>query len=225
MLVRLLCLATLLLPVSALAQAMGEEAKVCNDVGLSGFDYDEYRAREWPQEAQRIKGDAPNVARQDNRLRLEIDGGKVVDLYDCLNGDGSYGYLYERYDGPGGFYVVGTPAYEDFYYTLVMKKTGKTFAIPALPVWSPDRSRFAYAVCNLLNARAQIAVMRMVGGQPKLQGEVPLPCISLGDCRIVWESNTVVSADCHAHPGQASSRELVRLTRQGASWMATTSNR
>ena len=106
MLVRLLCLAALLLSSGALAQAMGEEAKACVQNGSPpSAEYErENLAREWPQEAQRFRGDVPNVARQGDRLRLAIDGGKAIELQDCPYGDTAYQYLYERFDDPGRFY-------------------------------------------------------------------------------------------------------------------------
>ena len=117
MLARLLCLAALLLPVGALAQAMGEKAKTCVPNGAPpGAEYERgNQTREWPEEAQRFRSDAPNVARQGDRLRLAIDGGKSVDLQDCPYGDSAYQFLYERFDDPGRFYVVRTPAHEDFF--------------------------------------------------------------------------------------------------------------
>ncbi|MDP1907837.1 MAG: hypothetical protein Q8K85_06025, partial [Hyphomicrobium sp.] len=127
MLARLACLAALLLPAAALAQATGEEPKACvlNGAPPSQEYERENQTKEWPQEVQRFKGDVPNVARQGDRLRLAVDGGKTIELQDCPYGDTAYQYLYERFDDPGRFYVVRTPAYEDFSYTLVMKRTGR----------------------------------------------------------------------------------------------------
>ena len=52
----------------------------------------------------------------------------------------AYHYLYEHYDQAGRFYVVRTPAYEDFSYTLVMMRTGRLFTVYGTPVWSSDKS-------------------------------------------------------------------------------------
>lgn len=116
MLARLVCLAALLLPAVAFAQTTGDEPKACVPNGAPlGQDHErENVTKEWPQESQRFRGDVPNVARQGERLRLAIDGGKVIELQDCPYGDTAYQYLYERFDDPGRFYVVRTPAYEDF---------------------------------------------------------------------------------------------------------------
>lgn len=233
MLARLVCLlALLIVPGAARAQEPWTRPDGCvakNWSEVEGFrNWINHTPRDnsldWAEERSRWSGRG-DVWRWLDRLYLAIDGGRVVSLVDCPFTDSLYLYRYEKYDEIARFHIVGVQFYEDFLYALVMKKTGKIVAIPELPVWSPDRSRFAYAACNLLNSRAQIAVMDMAGEEPKLEGEAPLPCVSLGDCRISWESNTVVIADCQAHPGQAPGREVVRLTRQGESWMATTSNR
>jgi len=56
------------------------------------------RAEDWPQEAQRLRADVPNVSRREDRLWLAIDGGTAVELQDCPYGEAGYRYLYERYD-------------------------------------------------------------------------------------------------------------------------------
>ena len=97
----------------------GEAARACVRDGAPSQDYERESAKDWQHEAQRFKSNEQNVSRQRDRLRLALDGGKTVELVDCPYGDSAYQYLYERYDQAGRFYVIRTPAHEDFSYTLV----------------------------------------------------------------------------------------------------------
>jgi hypothetical protein len=197
MLVRLLCLAALLLPAGALAQARGEEAKACVRNGPSpSAEYErENQTKEWPQEAQRFRGDAPSVARQGDRLRLAIDGGKVVELQDCPYGDTAHQYLYERFDDPGRFYVVRTPAYEDFSYTLVMKRTGRLFTVHGAPVWASDKSRFLTVACSLLPERGTLSIHKPSDDGLAVEAEIVLPC-AMESCSARWDFQSWISVSC-----------------------------
>ena len=93
-----------------------------------------------------------------DRLRLALDGGKTIELVDCPYGAGAYQYLYERYDQAGRFYVIRTPAHEDFSYTLVMMRTGRLFTVYGAPVWASDKSRFLTVACSLLPQRGSLAI-------------------------------------------------------------------
>lgn len=197
MLVRLLYLAVLLLPTGTLAQAMGEEAKTCVPNGTSlGAEYERgNQTREWPEEAQRFQSDAPNVARRGDRLRLAIDGGKSVELQDCPYGDRAYQFLYERFDDPGRFYVVRTPAHEDFSYTLVMKRTGRLFTVYGAPVWAQDKSRFLTVACSLLPARGALTIQAPSGDGLVTEAEIPLPC-AVESCSARWDFQSWISVSC-----------------------------
>jgi hypothetical protein len=197
MLVLLLCLAALLLTTGAFAQANGEEAKTCVPNGEPlGAEYErENQTKEWPEEALRFRGDVPNVVRQGNRLRLAIDGGKVVELQDCPYGDTAYQYLYERFDDPGRFYVVRTPAYEDFSYTLVAKRTGRLFTVYGAPVWASDKSRFLTVACSLLPERGTLTIFAPSGDGLATEAEVPLPC-TMESCSARWDFQSWISVSC-----------------------------
>ncbi len=197
MLVRLLCLVALLLPAGAFAQAVGEEAKACLQSGSSpSAEYErENQTKEWPQEALRFRGDVPNVGRQDDRLRLAIDGGKVVELRDCPYGDTAYQYLYERFDDPGRFYVVRTPAYEDFSYTLVMKRTGRLFTVYGAPVWASDKSRFLTVACSLLPERGTLSIHKPSDDGLAVEAEIALPC-AMESCSARWDFQSWISISC-----------------------------
>ncbi len=197
MLVRLLCLVALLLPAGAFAQAMGEEAKACLQSGPPpGAEYErENQTKEWPDEAQRFRGDVPNVGRRDDRLRLAIDGGKMVELQDCPYGDTAYQYLYERFDDPGRFYVVRTPAYEDFSYTLVMKRTGRLFTVYGAPVWASDKSRFLTVACSLLPERGTLSIHKPSNDGLAVEAEIALPC-AMESCSARWDFQSWISISC-----------------------------
>lgn len=220
MLVRLLCLVALLLPFGALAQAMGEEAKPCVQSGPPpSAEYErENLTKEWPLEAQRFRGDAPNVARQGDRLRLAIDGGKVVELQDCPYGDTSYQYLYERFDDPGRFYVIRTPAYEDFSYTLVMKRTGRLFTVHGAPVWASDKSRFLSVACSLLPERAALSIYKPSDDGLAVEVEIALPC-AMESCSARWDFQSWISVSCtpRDEPGKKGT-EFVVLRGSDGKW-------
>jgi hypothetical protein len=220
MLARLLCLAALLLPTGVLAQAMGEEAKACvpNGAPLGAENERENQTKEWPQEARRFGGDVPNVARQGDRLRLAIDGGNVVELQNCPYGDTAYQYLYERFDDPGRFYVVRTPAYEDFSYTLVMKRTGRLFTVYGAPVWASDKSRFLTVACSLLPERGTLTVFAPSGEGLATESEVPLPCAT-ESCSARWDFQSWISVSCtpRDEPGKKGT-EFVAIRGNDGKW-------
>ena len=218
MLARLLYLAALLLPTGVFAQAMGEAAKVCVQGGVPAVSEDkrENLDKAWREEAQRFRGDVPNVVRQGDRLRLAIDGGKVVELQDCPWGDTAYQYLYERFDDPGRFYVVRTPAYEDFSYTLVMKRTGRLFTVYGAPVWASDKSRFLTVACSLLPARGALAIQAPSGDGLVTEAEIPLPC-ALESCSARWDLQSWISVSCtpRDEPGKKGAEFVVMRGNDG----------
>lgn len=197
MFARLACLAALLLPAAALAQMTGEELKACVPNGAPpSQEYErENQTKEWPEEARRFKGDVPNVARRGDRLRLAIDGGKAVELQDCPYGDTAYQYLYERFDDPGRFYVIRTPAYEDFSYTLVMKRTGRQFTVYGAPVWASDKSRFLSVACSLLPERGTLSIYKPSDEGLAAEAEIALPC-AMESCSARWDFQSWISVSC-----------------------------
>lgn len=197
MLARLACLAALLLPEVAFARTTGEEPKTCVPNGAPpSQEYErENQTEEWPQEAQRFRGDVPNVARQGDRLRLAIDGGRTIELQDCPYGDTAYQYLYERFDDPGRFYVVRTPAYEDYSYTLAMKRTGRLFTVYGEPVWASDKSRFLTIACSLLPERGTLSIHKPSDDGLVVEAEIALPC-AMESCSARWDFQSWISIAC-----------------------------
>ncbi len=232
MLARLLCLAALVsFPRLALAQEPWTPAGACalrnwNDVE-TWREWNSHtppaNSENWAKEAPRII-DNRDVWRWLDRLHIAVAGGRVVMLSDCAFGDDLHFYLYERYDEAGGFHVVRVYFYEDHLYALVMRKTGKVFAIPALPIWSPDRTRFAYGVCDQMNAKDDIAIVRVTADGLSTEIAGRMPC-GMGDCKLVWEGNATLSATCEETEGQGGKRQVMRLNRRGDGWAATTANR
>jgi hypothetical protein len=232
MFVRLLCLAVLLsFPRLALAEEPWTPLGACtlrnwNDVE-TWRDWNSHapltNAENWAKEAPRIVNDR-DVWRWLDRLYIAVAGGKVVTLSDCAFGDDLHFYLNERYDEAGGFHVVRVYFYEDHLYALVMRSTGKVFAVPGLPIWSPDRTRFAYGVCDLMNAKEDVAIVSVVGDRPRAEMKGHLPC-DLGDCKLVWEGNTTLAASCEDPQGQGNKRRVMRITRHGNGWASATSGR
>ena len=196
MLFRLLCLAALLLPHGALAQALGEEARACVPDGAVNPTYQSESQRiDWPQEAPRLRVDVPNVSRQGHRLRLAIDGGTAVELQDCPYGDAGYQYLYERYDDPGRFYVVRTPGIDDFTWTLVMKRTGRLFTVHGSPVWAADKTRFLTVACSLQPPRGTLSIFTPSGDGLATEAEIELPCAT-ESCSARWDFESWISVAC-----------------------------
>lgn len=189
MLVRLVCLlALLIVPDAARAQEPWTWPDGCvakNWSEVEGFrNWINHTRRDnnldWAEERSRWSGRG-DVWRWLDRLYLAIDGGRVVSLVDCPFTDSLYLYRYEKYDEVGRFHIVGVRFYEDLLYALVMKKAGKIVAIPELPVWSPDRMRFASGVCSLPNSQDEIAISRVLPEGLKMEIEAHMPC-GMGDC-------------------------------------------
>ncbi len=212
--------AVCLLAVAAAAQPVGEEAKTCvpNGAPLSQAYEHDSQTKEWPQEAQRFRGDVPNVARRGDRLRLAVDGGRVVELQDCPYGDTAYQYLYERFDDPGRFYVVRTPAYEDFSYTLGMKRTGRLFTVYGAPVWASDKSRFLTVACSLLPERGTLTIHAPSGDGLAIEAEIPLPC-AVESCSARWDFQSWISISCtpRGEPGKKGA-EFVAMRGNDGKW-------
>jgi hypothetical protein len=174
-------------------------------------------AKGWAEERPRF-AKSRDVWRWLDRLYIAYEGGQVVTLADCPFTDGMYRYLYERYDDNGEFHVVRQIFYEDHLFALVMRRTGRLYSIPAPPVWSPDKARFAYGACDLLNGKDDLAILKPDGdGRLKVEIETKIPC-GLGDCRLAWQSPTALTATCPKSGDQGNERRVVRLTLSDGSW-------
>ena len=163
--------------------------------GAPSQDYERESAKDWQQEAQRYKSNEQMVSRQRDRLRLALDGGKTVELVDCPYGDSAYQYLYERYDQAGRFYVIRTPAHEDFSYTLVLMRTGRLFTVYGAPVWASDKSRFLTVACSLLPPRGSLVIQALAGEALATEAEIPLPC-ETESCSARWDHPSWVAVTC-----------------------------
>ena len=185
----------LVLTCGLLAGAVRAQTGDCDTKAVPSLEYERYAAEEWPQEAERYKSNRQSVSRADGRLRLALEGASSVELTDCPYGDTAYTYLYERYDEAGRFYVVRRPAFKDFSYTLVMRKTGKTVTVYGMPVWAQDKSRFLTVACSLLPERATLTVHVPEGDGLRVEGELALPCGS-ESCSARWDHASWISVSC-----------------------------
>lgn len=176
-------------------------------------------AENWVEEKARYEN-RRDVWRWLDRLYIGMPNGKVLTLADCPFGDDLHFFLYERFDEAGNFHVVNVWRYEEHYFALVMRNSGIIYTVSGLPVWSPDRSRFAYAVCDLMNGTEEIAVMNMVDDRPVLNAKAELPC-TIGECKLDWENNTTVKATCEGTAESGATRSITRLRRQGDRWIST----
>jgi hypothetical protein len=192
---KLLVLCAMIAGSASAAAQTGEQPRACVRDGAPSQDYEQDGAKEWPQEAQRFKSNEQMVSRRHDRLRLALDGGKTAELVDCPYGAGAYQYLYERYDQAGRFYVIRTPAHEDFSYTLVMMRTGRLFTVHGAPVWASDKSRFLTVACSLLPARGSLAIQAPADDGLATEGEIALPC-ETESCSARWDHPSWIAVTC-----------------------------
>lgn len=229
MLTRLVCLfVLLLLPAVAHAELTGKPPPSCeprnwNEVEV-WRDWSSHtpaaNASKWAEERTHWVNNR-DVWRFLDKLYIAYEGGNVVTLTDCPFTDTMYFYLYEGYQPDGGFHLVRAVYYEDHVFTLVMRKTGKLIDIPGRPVWSPDKARFAYGVCDLMNGKDDFAILRPTENGVKAEIEAKIPC-GLGTCELDWESPSALIASCPRSGDKGDEIRHVRYTRHGENWIATT---
>lgn len=176
--------------------ATGGQARECVPAGQAvSADYARDSPDEWSREALRLNRNEQLVSREQDRLRLVLDGGNTLELVDCPFGDGAYWYLYERYDQAGGFHVVRTQEAEDFSYTLVVMRTGRRFTVHGSPVWASDKSRFLTVACSLEPPRGNLLIQTPKGDGLELEAEFPLPC-DAQSCSARWDHESWISVTC-----------------------------
>jgi hypothetical protein len=202
---------------AAAAAQTGEAPRTCPRDGAPSQDYGRDSAKQWPQEAQRYKSNEQNVSRQRDRLRLALEGGKTIELVDCPYGEAAYQYLYERYDEPGRFYVIRTPASEDFSYTLVMKPTGRLFTVHGAPVWASDKSRFLSVACSLQPPRGSLVIQAPSGEGIATEAEIPLPC-ERESCSARWDHSSWISVTCTPRESGKKGTEFVVMRGNDGAW-------
>ena len=178
-----------------LAGAAWAQSAGCDTRQLPAWNTSVTLPRNGLRKPRGIKSNRQSVSRAEGRLRLALEGVGSVELTDCPYGDTAYTYLYERYDEAGRFYVVRTPAYEDFSYTLVMRKTGKQVTVYGTPVWAQDKSRFLTVACSLLPERATLTVHVPEGDGLRVEGEIALPC-GTESCSARWDHASWISVSC-----------------------------
>ena len=190
----------------AVAGAAGAQTDACDaKAGPPSADFEHYAAEQWPQEAERFKGNRQNVSREANRLRLTLEKGDTVELADCPHGDTAHVHLYERYDEAGRFYVVRRPAFKDFSYTLVMRATGKQYTVYGTPVWSQDKSRFLTVACSWVPPRGTLSIHAPASGGIATEAEIPLKtCLDETEtCSARWDNPSWIAVTCTRSDGSS----------------------
>jgi len=187
----------LALPVAA-QTLTGTEARPCVPNGqIWSADHEQENLTErWPREAAKLKGVPLDLAREKDRLRLAIDGGRTVELQDCPYGDAGVQYLFERYDQAGPFYVLMTLEYEDQYYSLVMRQTGRLVKVFGLPIWASDRSKFLSVACvRHPEVRGELTIYAPAPDGIAKEGAIELPC-GEQSCAARWEGPAWITVSC-----------------------------
>jgi hypothetical protein len=168
-------------------------------------DFKLYTSAQWPQEAERFKGNRQNVSRDGDRLRLSLENGGTVELVDCPHGDLAHLFLYEHYDEAGRFYVVRRPAFKDFAYALVMRATGRQYIVHGTPIWSQDKARFLTVACSWLPPRGSLTVHAVASGGIATEAEIPLrPCLDETEtCTARWDNPQWIAVTCTRSDGSS----------------------
>jgi hypothetical protein len=173
---------------------------------------------EWPQEAKRFANNADLVSRQNDRLRLALDGGKSIELVDCPYDDDGYSYLYERYDQAGRFYVVRRSSHDDFSYTLVMMPTGRLLTVYGAPVWASEKSKFLTIGCTLQPPRSALVIHALDGAELAKEAEFELPCDN-ESCSARWDHQSWISVTCTPRDGGGKKgKEFVLMRSNAGVW-------
>jgi hypothetical protein len=193
---------------SAAAQT-GEEPRACVRDDAPRQDYEQDGAKEWPQEVQRFKSNEQRVSRRHDRLRLALDGGKTVELVDCPYGAGAY--------QAGRFYVIRTPARDDFSYTLVMMRTGRLFTVYGAPVWASDKSRFLTVACSLLPPRGSLVIQAPSSDGLATEAEIALPC-ETESCSARFDHPSWIAVACTPRDADKKGTEFVVIRGNDGIW-------
>lgn len=207
---------------SALAGGARGQTETCDSTaGPPSREFELYATEQWPKEAARFKGDAGNVSREGDRLRLRLENGGTVELADCRHGITAHAYLYEQYDEAGRFYVVRRPAYRDFSYTLVMWASGKRYRTYGMPIWTSDKKRFLTIACSWIPPRGTLTIQSPANGELATEAEVSLPtCLDETEtCAARWDNPSWIAVTCTR--GDGSSRrgsEFVVMKAGDGTW-------
>jgi hypothetical protein len=218
----LVILGACLMSVAAGAQPVGDRPEICDTgVGPPSQEFELYATEQWPKEAVRFKGDAGNVSRDGERLRLKLENGGTVELADCRRGITAHAYLYEQYDEAGHFYVVRRPAYRDFSYTLVMRASGKQYRVYGTPVWTSDKKRLLTVACSWIPPRGTLTIQAPANGELATEVEVTLPtCLDETEtCAARWDNPSWIAVTCTRADGSSRrGSEFVVMKASDGAW-------
>lgn len=226
MLLRLLVALLLLAPAAASGQSRSVMLTSCVPNGFSEVQAWRKAARQLnrqrlaalrQEEAGRMAG-RDDVWRDHDRLYLALDDDKVAVLTDCpYPDDGMHLHSWLGFDETGRFHITLADSGDDQTYLLVSRREGMPMEALSLPLWAPDKKKFAVGGCNLRAGRTLLVIASPSGGALSPEGTIELPCTSAPNCRFDWEGDKSLLVAC-ANLGPVITR--LRVTQAGRVWTA-----
>ena len=193
MLLRLLVALLLLAPAAASGQSRSVMLTSCVPNGFSEVQAWRKAARQLnrqrlaalrQEEAGRMAG-RDDVWRDHDQLYLALDDDKVAVLTDCpYPDDGMHLHSWLGFDETGRFHITLADSGDDQTYLLVSRREGMPMEALSLPLWAPDKKKFAVGGCNLRAGRTLLVIASPSGGALSPEGTIELPCTSAPNCRI-----------------------------------------
>lgn len=142
-----------------------------------------------PQEMAMIKTVGGKVKREMNRLVLTVDNGKTVEFADKpVNDKDCLDFRFAAALVDQGYYVVMQGGYEWCNHILVNAKDGRQQEIDAVPVFSPDGTRFVTANHDLEAGYGhnRVQIFKIIDGMGVVEwSEEPT---EWGPENVAWES-------------------------------------
>ncbi|EKD83534.1 MAG: hypothetical protein ACD_39C00614G0002 [uncultured bacterium] len=144
-----------------------------------------------PKEIALIKTVGARAKREMNKLTLSAENGKTVEFLDKpLNDKECLNFSLESYLPEHGFFVVMQGGYEWCNHLLINAQDGRQQEVDAIPVFSPDKTRFVTANHDLEAGYGhnRIQIFKMAEGMGVVEwSEEPT---EWGPENVVWESPT-----------------------------------
>ena len=142
-----------------------------------------------PEEMAQIKAAGDKVKRVMNRLVLTADNGKTLEFIDVpVNNKENLNFRLEAILPDRGYYVVMQDGYEWCNHILVNAQDGRQQQIDAVPVFSPDGTRFVTANHDLdaHYGHNRVQIFKVIDGMGVVEwSEEPT---EWGPENVAWES-------------------------------------
>ncbi len=123
------------------------------------------------------------VTRHNDRLKLRLDNGKLIELKDSDSVEYAYrgtGYRFIDYLASVNYFLVQTRFYDRQDILLINAKTGRNVRIGSLPIFSPDMNRFfAELYCDEY-CLPGLSIWKLTPDVPKLEVTFGAPTTELG---------------------------------------------